>query len=45
MRDLRSDDISYNEIANTLNAGRIPTKKGGIWRSQTVKNIISANRK
>lgn len=42
MATLRADGISYNEIANTLNADRVPTKQGGIWRSQTVKNILVA---
>lgn len=39
MTGLRGDGVSYNEIANKLNAEYIPTKRGGAWRSQTVKNI------
>jgi DNA invertase Pin-like site-specific DNA recombinase len=42
MQALRAEGISYNEIANSLNAGSVATKQGGIWRSQTVKNIIEA---
>ena len=42
MQALRAEGISYNEIANTLNADSVATKQGGIWRSQTVKNIIEA---
>jgi DNA invertase Pin-like site-specific DNA recombinase len=42
MQALRADGTSYNEIANALNADAVPTKKGGIWRSQTVKNILEA---
>ena len=42
MATLRADGVSYNEIANHLNADSVPTKQGGIWRSQTVKNILAA---
>ena len=42
MQRLRVDGISYNEIANCLNADDVPTKRGGTWRSQTVKNILEA---
>jgi hypothetical protein len=42
MSILRERGTSYNEIANALNADKVPTKRGGIWRSQTVKNIIQA---
>lgn len=42
MQALRGDGTSYNEIANALNADAVPTKKGGIWRPQTVKNILEA---
>ena len=42
MATLREQGTSYNEIANTLNADRVPTKQGGIWRSQTIKNIVQA---
>jgi len=41
MTDLRENGVSYNEIANTLNAERIPTKRNGTWGSQTVKNILT----
>ena len=42
MQDLREQGTSYNEIANALNGDSVATKQGGIWRSQTVKNIIEA---
>ena len=42
MQALRAEGTSYNEIANTLNGDSVATKQGGIWRSQTVKNIIEA---
>jgi hypothetical protein len=42
MATLRTDGTSYNEIANALNGDSVPTKQGGIWRSQTVKNILVA---
>ena len=42
MATLREQGTSYNEIANTLNADNVPTKQGGIWRSQTIKNIVQA---
>ncbi|MCX0368447.1 recombinase family protein [Clostridium perfringens] len=29
-----------NKIANILKAENIPTKNGGVWRSNTIKNII-----
>jgi hypothetical protein len=40
MTRLRGQGASYHAIADTLNADAIPTKAGGVWRSQTVKNII-----
>jgi DNA invertase Pin-like site-specific DNA recombinase len=43
MGALRKQGVSYNGIANLLNAEAVPTKQGGVWRSQTVKNIILAN--
>jgi site-specific DNA recombinase len=42
MASLRADGISYHGIADTLNAEQVPTKQGGVWRSQTVKNIVLA---
>jgi len=39
MAALRSDGISYSEIANTLNAEGVPTKRNGTWGAQTVYNI------
>ena len=42
MQTLRSEGTSYNEIANSLNAASVATKQGGVWRPQTVKNILEA---
>jgi DNA invertase Pin-like site-specific DNA recombinase len=42
MTALRANGTSYNEIANALNADSVPTKQGGVWRSQTIKNILTA---
>jgi DNA invertase Pin-like site-specific DNA recombinase len=41
MTALRAARISYNEIANTLNADNVPTKYGSSWHSQTVKNTLA----
>lgn len=40
MQALREQGTSYNGIADSLNADGIPAKLGGIWRSQTVSNIL-----
>jgi hypothetical protein len=40
MQALRDEGTSYNEIAQTLDADRVPTKRNGPWGSQTVKNIL-----
>jgi DNA invertase Pin-like site-specific DNA recombinase len=45
MQALRADGTSYNEIAQTLNAERVPTKRNGTWGSQTVKNILELTRR
>jgi DNA invertase Pin-like site-specific DNA recombinase len=42
MAGLRKEGVSYHGIADTLNAEDVPTKQGGIWRSQTVANILAA---
>jgi DNA invertase Pin-like site-specific DNA recombinase len=42
MASLRGQGVSYHRIADELNAGSVPTKAGGVWRSQTVKNILIA---
>jgi len=42
MASSRASGMSYAGVANELNAGSFPTKQGGIWRSQTVKNILLA---
>ena len=41
MATLRGQGVSYNEIANALNADGVPTKHGNVWRSQTVKNTLT----
>lgn len=43
MTTLRGQGTSYNEIANILNSAEVPTKQGGTWRSQTIKNILEAD--
>lgn len=43
MTALRGRGTSYNEIANALNGDGVPTKLGGSWGSQTVKNILVAS--
>ncbi|MCA9111577.1 MAG: recombinase family protein [Planctomycetaceae bacterium] len=35
------DSLSYNTIADRLNADRVPTAKGGKWRRNTVKKILT----
>jgi DNA invertase Pin-like site-specific DNA recombinase len=40
MANLRSEGVSYGEIANVLNREKIPTKKRGTWGAQTVYNIL-----
>lgn len=42
MTTLRGQGTSYNEIANTLTNDGVATKQGGVWRSQTVKNILTS---
>jgi DNA invertase Pin-like site-specific DNA recombinase len=42
MAGLKASGMSYARVADELNAGSVPTKQGGIWRSQTVKNILLA---
>jgi DNA invertase Pin-like site-specific DNA recombinase len=41
MTALRADGISYNRIADTLNADGILTKHGSSWHSQTVANTLA----
>ena len=40
MHSMRNDGISYQKIANHFNEDGIPTKRGGVWRSQTISNIL-----
>src|SRR5262249_3872713 len=42
MTALRTEGTSYHRIADYLNDRGVPTKQGGTWRSQTVKNILAA---
>ena len=39
---LRASGVSLIGIANTFNGENIATKKGGIWRQQTIANILKA---
>ena len=41
MTALRADGISYNRIADALNADGILTKHGSSWHSQTMKNTLA----
>jgi site-specific DNA recombinase len=40
MYNLRSDGLSYQAIADTLNADGIPAKRGGKWYNNTVRRTI-----
>jgi site-specific DNA recombinase len=40
MYNLRSDGLSYQAIADTLNAAGIPAKRGGKWYNNTVRRTI-----
>lgn len=42
MTTLREAGNSYHRIADELTAASIPTKSGGKWAAQTVKNILEA---
>jgi hypothetical protein len=42
MTTLRAQLVSYHRIADQLNADGVPTKQGGEWHAQTVKNILEA---
>jgi DNA invertase Pin-like site-specific DNA recombinase len=42
MGALREQGTSYHRIADELNAAGVPTKQGGVWRAQTVANILAA---
>lgn len=39
--ELRAAGRSLREIAASLNAERVPTRRGRAWRAQTVSNVIS----
>lgn len=43
MKKLRKMRGSYAYIAKTLQERGVPTKRGGKWRAQTVKNILERN--
>jgi len=36
---MRGDGVSYQRIADTLNAEKVPTKRGGAWAAMTVRGI------
>jgi DNA invertase Pin-like site-specific DNA recombinase len=42
MATLRALGLSYHRLVDTLNADGVPTKQGGEWHAQTVKNILEA---
>lgn len=44
IRRERESGLSYNRIAEGLNADSIPTKRGGRWYSQTVKSVLTRKR-
>lgn len=45
MRSLRDAGFSYGAIAKRLNEDRVPTKRGGPWRSMTVYQILNDPKK
>ncbi|MDR3699304.1 MAG: recombinase family protein [Candidatus Sulfopaludibacter sp.] len=42
MWELRGQGLSYHGVADRLNAEGIATKRGGVWASQTVCNILES---
>jgi DNA invertase Pin-like site-specific DNA recombinase len=40
MRDLRAEGMSYQRIADQLNAEGMTSKRGGAWHSQTVARVL-----
>lgn len=45
MRTLRAKGLSYQDIANRLNAEAVPTERGGQWRSATIKKVLDRDQK
>jgi len=43
IRELRAAGLPLRDIAEKLNAGCVPTKKGGKWYASTVKYILDNN--
>lgn len=41
MRELRADGMSYQQIADQLNAEGLTSKRGGAWHSMTVSRVLS----
>jgi site-specific DNA recombinase len=41
-RMLRANGWTLRRIADTFNAENIPTKNGGIWQAQTIKNVVES---
>jgi len=39
--ELRSEGESLRSIADTLNAARVPTKRGGDWYASTVRYVLN----
>lgn len=42
--DRRAEGMSLRAIARSLNERKIPTKRGFLWRSQSVKSVLSNER-
>jgi len=41
IRDLRARGLALREIAERLNADRVPTKRGGIWYASSVRSVLA----
>ena len=41
MRSMRANGASLRQIADTLNAERVPAKRGGRWHPETIKQALS----
>ncbi len=40
MRELRLKGFSYEQIAQTLNTLKVPTKRKGIWHRRVIREIL-----
>ena len=41
MTQLRHDGFSYSRLANEMNAREIRAKRGGVWHTQSVKDVLT----